>query len=202
MKLLHIDSSALGENSVSRRLSGEIAGRLKALHPVTDVVYHDLGRELPPHLTDTVLAALSGSQVQSQVLQPEIDASRAYIEELISADIVVIGAPMYNFSISSPLKAWIDRVVIAGKTFRYGEHGPEGLLAPGRKAYVASTRGGVYDSTDLVWLDHQESYLKAVLSFIGLSNITFVRADGLSFGPQERADSIAGALTHIAALPA
>ena len=143
MQLLHIDSSVLGANSASRALSAEIVERQRALHPGLEVTHRDLAADAALHLSPAHLAAWQGGAVEDELLGRDIKKGGGYLEELIRADIVVIGAPMYNFSIPSQLKAWIDRVVIAGKTFRYGPNGAEGLLA-NKKVFVASSRGNVY----------------------------------------------------------
>lgn len=144
MQLLHLDSSVLGPNSVSRALSAEIVARQVALHPGVHVVHRDLAADAALHLSSAHLAAWQGSAVEDVVLGADLAKGGAYLEELLGADIVIIGAPMYNFSIPSQLKAWIDRVVIAGKTFRYGPNGAEGLLSKNKKVFIASSRGNVY----------------------------------------------------------
>jgi FMN-dependent NADH-azoreductase len=121
------------------------------------------------------------------------------MDEFKEADIVVIGAPMYNFSIPSQLKAWIDRVVIAGQTFRYTENGPQGL-ATGKRVIVASSRGGVYSSGPAAGLDFQENYLRAVLGFIGITNIEFIRAEGVNIGADHKVKAIASARDSIGTL--
>ena len=136
-------------------------------------------------------------------LGADLAVGTAYLDDLFAADIIVIGAPMYNFSIPSQLKAWIDRVVVAGKTFQYTANGPEGLLPKGKKVFIASSRGGVYtgDSPAAV-LEHHETYLKGVLSFIGLTDITVIRAEGLGLGQDVRDTSLAKAKAEIAAIAA
>jgi FMN-dependent NADH-azoreductase len=127
----------------------------------------------------------------------------AYLEEILAADIIVIGAPMYNFSIPSQLKAWIDRVVVAGKTFRYGANGAEGLLSRNKKVFIASTRGNVYSAgSPAAALEHHESYLTGVLSFIGLADVTIVRAEGLAFGAEAKETAVRKARANIAAMAA
>jgi len=124
------------------------------------------------------------------------------MDELFASDILVIGAPMYNLSIPTPLKAWIDRVAVAGKTFRYSATGPEGLLL-GKKAYIASARGGVYSAgSPGAALEHQESYLIGVLALLGVADVTVVRAEGLALGPQAKDAAISRAYADIAAMAA
>jgi FMN-dependent NADH-azoreductase len=203
MKLLHIDSSILGQYSVSRVLSSEIVARQVALHPGLEIVYRDLANNSAMHLSGTHLAAFQGLPVIDPALGNDLAAGGAYLEDLFSADIIVIGAPMYNFSVSSQLKAWIDRIVIAGKTFQYGENGPRGLINNGKKVFIASSRGGVYTGdSPAAAFDHHETYLTGVLSFIGLNDITIVRAEGLNLGPEAKDASIAKARSDIAALAA
>jgi FMN-dependent NADH-azoreductase len=203
MQLLHIDSSVLGANSVSRTLSAEIVDRQVALHPGITVVRRDLASDTALHLSAAHLAAWQGGSVQDADLGADLAKGGAYLDELFVSDIIVIGAPMYNFSIPSQLKAWIDRVVVAGKTFRYGEKGPEGLLPKGKKVFIASSRGSVYASgTPAAALEHHESYLTGVLSFIGLSDVSIVRAEGIALGAAAKEAALAKARENIAAMAA
>ncbi|WP_062537574.1 FMN-dependent NADH-azoreductase [Mizugakiibacter sediminis] len=179
MKLLHIDSSALGTHSVSRELSAAIVARLRRQHPTAEVVYRDLAAEPLPHWAPAADAT-----------DPAVRAGSAVLDEFLAADVVVIGAPMYNFGIPSQLKAWIDRILVAGKTFRYTARGPEGL-AGGRKVIVASARGGIY--SDKPAMDFQEAYLRHVLGFIGIGDVEFVRAEGLNISPETKAEAIRSA---------
>jgi FMN-dependent NADH-azoreductase len=136
-------------------------------------------------------------------LSSDLAKGNAYLEELLAADIIVIGAPMYNFSIPSQLKAWIDRVVVAGKTFRYGANGAEGLLSKDKRTFIASSRGNVYSpGSPAAVYEHHESYLTGVLSFIGLTDITVIRAEGLALGPEAKQAAMTKARSHIAALAA
>jgi FMN-dependent NADH-azoreductase len=168
---LHIDSSINGDNSASRAISRSIVDRLAS----DRLVYRDLVTEPLPHLT---LDAFADSSV---------------LDEFLGSDTVVIGAPMYNFTLPSQLKAWLDRILVAGKTFRYTENGPEGL-AGGRRVIVALARGGMYDAgTPAASLEHLESYLRGVFNFIGIEP-EFVAADGLNFGPEQREASLTAAL--------
>jgi FMN-dependent NADH-azoreductase len=201
MKLLHIDSSILGPNSITRELSAEIVQRQKAIHPGLEVIYHDLAAHEPKQLSGAHMAAWMGAQVEDEALGQDLAAGAAYADELIAADIVVIGAPMYNFAVPTQLKAWIDRVSLRGKTFRYTAEGkPEGLLSPSKKVLIASARGGVYPPASPA--DHQESYLMAVLSFLGLVDITIIHAQGVAAGPEMREAAMAHARGEIAALAA
>jgi len=202
MQLLHIDSSVLGTNSASRALSAEIVAKQIALHPGINVVRRDLAADAASHLSSAHLAAWQGAAVEDDELGADLAKGGAYLDELLAADIIVIGAPMYNFSIPSQLKAWIDRVVVAGKTFRYGANGAEGLLK-NKKVFIASSRGNVYAAgSPAAAFEHHESYLTGVLSFIGLTNVTIVRAEGLAFGPEAKEAAMLKARASIAAIAA
>ncbi|GAB3363458.1 FMN-dependent NADH-azoreductase [Lysobacter rhizosphaerae] len=199
MKLLHIDSSILSEHSVSRQLTAKLVDAAREKHPDAHVVYRDLVGQPVHHLAGTHLAAAQGVNPESSELQKDVDTGTGDLETFLEADVVVIGAPMYNFSIPSQLKAWIDRIAVAGKTFRYTENGPEGL-AGGKRVLVASTRGGVYASdTPMAAMDHQETYLKSVFGFLGVTDLQFVRAEGLAMGDESRTQALQGANAEIAA---
>lgn len=182
MNLLHIDSSIQGEASASRALTAAAVARLKATDPSASVTYRDLGKEPPPHLT------LEG-----------LGAANPMLDEFLAADVVVIGVPMYNFNISSQLKAWIDRILVAGRTFSYGDSGPQGL-AGGKRVILALTRGGQYAVGGP--LEHAETYLRGVLAFIGITNPEVINADGLMMGDEVRAGAMAKALQHAETLAA
>ncbi|HEY0745731.1 MAG TPA: NAD(P)H-dependent oxidoreductase [Steroidobacteraceae bacterium] len=202
MTILHIDSSILGGYSVSRTLSADIVARQKALHPDADVIYRDLVLDAALHLSDRHLAVFQGGAIIDPLLGADVAVGGAYVDDLFAADIIVIGAPMYNFSIPSQLKGWIDRVVLAGRTFRYDANGVEGLLK-GKKLFIASSRGGLYTGdSPTAFLDHHETYLKGVLGFIGLTDVTVIRAEGINLGEQAKATAIAKAKAEIAALAA
>jgi FMN-dependent NADH-azoreductase len=202
MKVLHVDASILGENSVSRQLSAVVVARLRAAQPDIAVTYYDLGAEPIGHLTGAHLAAAGGASTESSSLQQDVVRGRQALEDFLGADIVVVGAPMYNFSVSSQLKAWIDRLFVAGKTFRYGPNGAQGL-AGGKKVIVASSRGGFYGpDTAAAFLDHQETYLRGVFGFFGITDVTFVRAEGLNVSAEHRQAAIAAATAEAARLAA
>jgi FMN-dependent NADH-azoreductase len=203
MKLLHIDSSVLGANSVSRGLSAAIVERQKALHPGVEVTYLDLAAQPPLHLSPAHIGAMFGHPPTDAAVLADIAASAPFIDGLFAADIIVIGAPMYNFTLPSQLKAWIDRVLVAGKTFKYGADGvPAGLLPAGKKVIIASARGGAYsEGSPVAFLDHQETLLKAALTFIGLTDITVIRAEGVAV-PDLKPAALANAQAQIAALAA
>lgn len=202
MKLLHIDSSILGEGSVSRMLSADIVAALRASHSDIDVIYRDLAADPIGHLTGGHLAAFQGAMPADPAVQKDVAMGQAALEEFLTADVIVVGAPMYNFGISSQLKAWIDRLAVAGKTFRYTEKGPEGL-AGGKKVIVASSRGGFYGpETPAAPLEHQESYLRGVFAFFGITDISFVRAEGVALGADAREQAIGAARGEITKLAA
>ncbi len=182
MKLLHIDSSVLGDYSVSRQLTASIVAELKLKTPDVEISYLDLAARPLAHWTPAVADASTTEGALGNTL----------IEAFLAADIVVIGAPMYNFGISSQLKAWIDRIVVAGRTFRYTESGVEGL-AKGKQVVIASSRGGVYSEGPFAAFDHQETYLRAVMGFIGITDIAFVRAEGLAISPEAKEQAIKSA---------
>ena len=202
MKLLHVDASILGPHSVSRQLSTAIVRRLRETHPDVEVRYRDLGAEPIGHLTAAHLAAAQGAPSASPALLEDLARGRQALEDFLWADLIVIGAPMYNFSIASQLKAWIDRVAVAGKTFRYTERGPEGL-AGGKTVIVASSRGGFYGpDSPAASLDHQESYLRGIFGFFGVTDLRFVRAEGLNISADQRQAAIAAATAEAARLAA
>ena len=173
MTILHLDASINGGNSASRAISANIVEQLRGAKD--DVVYRDLAGDPLPHLT---LDAFADTSV---------------LDEFLAADAVVIGAPLYNFTLPTQLKAWIDRILIAGTTFRYTANGPEGL-AGGKRVIIALARGGFYDANSpAAALEHLETYLRGVFNFIGIEP-EFVAADGLAIGPEQRSASIDQAL--------
>lgn len=181
MTILHLNSSINGENSASRQLSRSILERVK--RPGDRVVYRDLAAEPLPHLT---LDAFADTSV---------------LDEFLAADTIVIGAPMYNFTLSTQLKTWLDRILVAGATFRYTANGPEGL-AGGKRVIIALARGGIYsEASPAAALEHLETYLRGVFNFIGIEP-EFVAADGLAIGPDQRAKSISLALGETVRLAA
>jgi FMN-dependent NADH-azoreductase len=187
MKLLHLDASSLGQHSVSRELSAAIVAQIAQANPAVNVTYRDLSAHPLPHWVP-VMDADSDAAKQSQ----------GVLDEFLAADVVVIGAPMYNFSIPSQLKAWIDRVSVAGKTFRYTENGAEGL-AGGKRVIIASSRGGIY-AGPTAGLDHQETYLRVMFGFWGIDNLEFVRAEGVAISAETKAKAIAAARETIGSL--
>jgi FMN-dependent NADH-azoreductase len=187
MKVLHIDSSITGDASVSRQLTSAVVEALKARAPEAQVVRRDLDAQPLAHLDGQGLAGLADSAV---------------VQEFLDADVVVIGAPMYNFTVSSQLKAWIDRVAVAGKTFRYTAEGPEGLSG-GRTVIIASSRGGMYGAeTPAAAADFQEPYLRCLFGFLGVSDLRFIRAEGVAYGPDQRQAALEAAIASAPALAA
>ena len=180
MTILKIDSSITGDASVSRQLTSATVEQLVSLHPDQQVVARDLVATPLSHLT------LGGS------------ADADVLDEFLAADTVVVGAPMYNFTIPSQLKAWLDRVLVAGKTFRYTANGPEGL-AGGKRVIVALSRGGFYEDGSA--FEHAKSYLQAAFGFIGIMP-EFVTADGIAVGPEQREAGIASGLADVERLAA
>jgi len=188
MKLLHLDSSITGDDSVSRQLTAGVVDHLRAADPSLVVSYHDLVADPIAHLTMGLLPAAS----------PD---SRALLDQFLASDVIVIGAPMYNFTLPSQLKAWLDRILIKGETFAYGADGPVGL-ATGKRVIVALSRGGVYSAgTPYAPYEHVETYLKAVFGFIGITP-EFVLAEGIAVGPEQRAQALDGANATIDRLAA
>lgn len=181
MKLLHIDSSALGANSVTRELSAAIVARWQEALPGLAVEYLDLDAQPIPHLTGRTLARTDATCNEKE---------DELVQQFLDADTVVIGAPMYNFAVPSTLKAWLDRITVRGKTFRYTENGPEGL-AGDKRVIIATGRGSAYG--DNAPSDFQEPYLRYLFGFIGIGQVEFVRAEGVGLSPQHRTDALTAA---------
>jgi FMN-dependent NADH-azoreductase len=198
MKLLHIDSSVLADNSVSRALTAKTVAQWIANHPGTTVEYLDLATQAPSHLSaDSLGFRLPAGSDMSAVQKAENAISEALVQQFLAADVIVVGAPLYNFSIPSQLKAWIDRVAQVGRTFKYTDTGPQGL-AGGKVVIVASTRGGMYStSAGGQAMEHQESYLQTIFGFFGVTDVRIVRAEGLAMGEAGRAQALASADSDI-----
>ncbi|OYT90222.1 MAG: FMN-dependent NADH-azoreductase [Burkholderiales bacterium PBB3] len=194
MKLLHIDSSILSTNSVSRQMTAQIAQEWAAAYPGTQVDYLDLAVDTPSHLSAESLGfRLPAGTDLSDVQKRENAVSEALVSQFLAADVIVVGAPLYNFSIPSQLKSWIDRVAQVGRTFKYTEKGPQGL-AGGKTVIVASSRGGVYSTSEGGRaMEHQESYLQTVFGFFGISDVRFVRAEGVAMGEAAKTQALEGA---------
>jgi FMN-dependent NADH-azoreductase len=195
MKLLHIDSSILGDNSASRQLSGEVVKTWQAAEPGVVVTYRDLAADAISHFSATTLvAAGTAAELRNAAQQHEADLSAQALAEFLAADAVVIAAPMYNFTIPTQLKAWIDRIAVAGQTFRYTEAGPEGLCG-GKKVVIVSTSGGLHVGQPTGTA--HEDYLKVLFGFLGITDIEFVRAHGLAYGDEVRTKAMSDAQAHI-----
>jgi FMN-dependent NADH-azoreductase len=197
--ILVIDSAVSGDASVSKALVREAVAALTDGQPAR-VVHRDLGRDPVPHLTDATMAGVRGV--------PATDAERAtrafsdeLIAELRAADTIVIGAPMYNFSVATGLRAWFDHVLRAGETFSYSEAGPKGLLT-GKRVIVVESRGGLYSEGPAKAVDFKEPYLRHLLGFMGLTDVTFVHAEKIGFGPEARAEAFAPATAELRELAA
>lgn len=198
MQILRIDSASTGDASFSRKLTDRIVARLLAQNPNATVVTRDLTADPLPHIDEVTTRAIrTAPETHDEAAAAAFPAERAVLDEFLASDVVVIGAPMYNFSIPSSLKAWLDRLGVPGVTFRYSEAGPEGL-AGGRRVIVASARGGGYEPGSPA--EHQESLLRTILEFIGVDDLTFVRAEGMGMGPEAAKAAMESAETGIAAL--
>ena len=205
MKLLHIDTSILGPGSVTRDVTALAVKRITEGKQAT-VTYRDLAAEPAPHLpfatmpTDHPASAHAGPlDAAAQAIR---DESQAMLDEFVAADVVVIGAPMYNFTIPSQLKAWIDRIVIPGKTFRYEAGRPKGLVA-GKRVIVAIARGSFYGpDTAAASAEHAESYLRSVFGFLGVTDLEFILAEGVSAGDENKAKAMASARDAVKQLAA
>jgi FMN-dependent NADH-azoreductase len=193
MQLLHIDSAITGEQSISRQLTASTVAAWKASHPGTTVQYLDLAAQAPAHLSAESLGFRTGQAASTEAERRENALSEALVSQFLAADVVVIGAPLYNFSIPSQLKAWIDRLAQAGRTFKYTDKGPVGL-AGGKTVIVASSRGGIYSTSEGGQAaEHQESYLKVIFGFFGITDVRFVRAEGVGMGADAKATALANA---------
>jgi FMN-dependent NADH-azoreductase len=203
VKLLHVDSSILGDHSVSRQISAAAVASLRTAIPGLEVVYRDLDATPAPHQSGALLAArgLSPDQRNADQTRDVADAD-AILDEFLAADIVVIGVPMYNFGIPSQLKSWIDHLAVAGKTFQYSEAGVEGL-AKGKRVILASSRGGFYGpDSPAASLQHQESYLRGFFGFIGITDVEVVGAEGVNISPDHKQTALETAVAQAGGLSA
>jgi len=197
--ILHLDTSIHSADGASSRLAARFVDAVRVATPGTEVIHRDLARQPVPHLTAERFAAfLAKPEARTPEQQAIAGQSDALIDELERADTIVLAVPMYNFGIPSTLKAYFDHVARAGRTFRYTEKGPQGLLA-GRRAIVFATRGGVYAGTPR---DTQSAYLREFLGFLGITEVEFVYAEGLAMGEAPRAAAVAGAERAIEKLSA
>ncbi|MEB0008441.1 FMN-dependent NADH-azoreductase [Pseudomonas sp. MH9.2] len=178
-RVLIIESSARQQDSVSRQLTQQFISQWQVAHPADQITVRDLAINPVPHLDSTLLGGwMKPAEQRNETEQLALERSTQLTDELVAADVLVLAAPMYNFAIPSTLKAWFDHVLRAGVTFKYGETGPQGLLI-GKRAYVLTARGGIYAGSSL---DHQEPYLRQVLGFVGIHDVTFIHAEGLNMG--------------------
>lgn len=187
MKLLHIDSAATGGQSVTRELTRAIVARWQAAVPGLAVTYRDLDAQPLAHLTSDLLSKADPAAA---------DESERALQDFLDHDVIVVGAPMYNFAVPSTLKAWIDRIAVAGRTFRYTAEGPEGL-AGDKRVVIASGRGSLYGDNHPA--DFQEAYLRQVFGFLGVRQVEFVRAEGVGLSPDHRTSALAAAHAAIIA---
>ena len=200
MQLLHVDSAITGDQSVSRQLTARTVAAWQAAHPGTTVQYLDLAQQAPSHLSAQSLGFRTGQAAATEVERNENALSEALVSQFLASDVIVIGAPLYNFSIPSQLKAWIDRLAQAGRTFKYTDKGPVGL-AGGKTVIVALSRGGLYSSSEAGRAaEHQETYLQTVMGFMGITDVRFVRAEGIGMGPDAKAQALLSAKADIRAL--
>lgn len=198
MNILHIDSSPFIENSASRELSAAIVTAWQQTKPAAKVVYQDYGTNPPPHLSAEAMTSLRSHQYKnlSDNALAEIAAVNQAIEQLEICDVLVIGSPMYNHSISSHLKTWLDLICQAGKTFRYSSTGPVGLLKD-KPVFIASSRGGIYSYGEGLAHDFQEPYLVSMLGTLGLKDIHIIRAEGVNMSHPGRDVVMANAMQQI-----
>jgi FMN-dependent NADH-azoreductase len=195
MNILVISSSANGDASVSGQLAGRFVDSVREANPGANIVFRDVGANPLPHLTNETVAAIKGEPATPAELEARA-LSDALVAELQEADVILIASPMYNFGISSTLKSWFDHIARAGVTFRYTENGPEGLLK-GKKTVVILSRAGFYSEGPGAAMDGQEPYLRAMLGFVGLDDVTWIRAEKLAFGPEAAAQAIEDAATAL-----
>jgi FMN-dependent NADH-azoreductase len=188
--VLFVSSSLFGENSQSGLIARELVDGLRATHAGTTLVERELRADTIPHLSlDALAAAAQPPEARGSAARAAAALADRLIEEVEAAGILVIAAPMYNFSIPSTLKAWIDHITRAGRTFRYGAAGPEGLLK-GKKVFVVTARGGFYSDGPAKVMDFQEPYLRAMLGFLGLDDVRFIHVEGLKISPEAAAGGI------------
>lgn len=191
-RILVIDSAATGDQSVSHKLTDALVQKLAARRDDIEIIRRDIGADPIPHLHAATVVAIRTGEATTDEARAALSLSDRLVVELAAADIVVIGAPMYNFGIPSTLKAWFDHVLRARVTFRYTEAGPEGLMK-GKRAIVVESRAGFYSEGPMAALDSQEPHLRTLLGFMGIDDVTFVRAEKLAFGPEAAAASLASA---------
>lgn len=198
-KALIINSSALGEASVSNKLSRQLADHLKTADPSLEINIRDIGSDPIPHLTVATVGAIRGV-AENDEARRTLALSDRLIDEVREVDLLVIGSPMYNFGISSTLKTWFDHVLRAGVTFRYNAEGVAEGLMTGKKAVVIESRAGFYSEGPASAMDSQEPHLRTLLGFMGITDVVFVRAEKLAFGPEAAAAAIEAAVAELEGL--
>jgi len=192
--VLHIDSSIRGNDSDSRSLSSQFINQWRLARPADRIQERDIVTNALPHIDATLVSGLLTNEAdRNDGMIEALSRVETLVNEFLEADVIVVGAPMYNFGIPSTLKAWIDHISQAGRTFRYTENGPEGM-AKGKSVYIFSTRGGVYDNSPM---DHQVACLKTVFAFLGIEDIQVIQAEGLNLSPASRERSLASANSQI-----
>lgn len=198
MKILRVDSAVTGEDSVSRQLTQAIVEHFRARYPDAEVTELDLATTPLPHIDAVTTGAIRWpADRHDAAMAAAHPAERAALDQFLAADVVIVGAPMYNFSIPSQLKAWLDRLGVPGVTFSYSEAGPTGLAGP-KRLIIASSQGGIYEMD--APFEHQESLLRDFFAFIGIPDPAFIRASKIGFGPEAREAALASAREEIAAL--
>jgi len=193
-QLLHIETSVFGPNGQSAQLAERFLARWHRFHPETSVTTRDLAAEPIPHLDGTAFSGFmstAAERTEAQTIATE--RSDILIAEVRAADVIVIGMPLYNLGVPSTFKSWIDHIARAGETFRYTETGPEGLLT-GKKVYVMAARGGVYQDTPY---DTQTPYIRNILGLMGITDVSFVNAEGLAMGDDAKTAAISAAHARI-----
>lgn len=195
MNILHLDSAITSDASVSRKLTGDIVARLTAADSAAQVTYRDLNEGVPAIDTTWFRAVRVGTDNPTPEEEDRVETSDKLLAEVQDADTLVIGLPVYNFSIPAQLKNWLDQIARAGVSFRYTAEGPEGLLK-GKRAFVAYTAAGTPMGSDL---DHASGYLRHMLGFMGITDVTFVPADGLAMDRAAGMARAQAALDQIAA---
>ena len=179
--VLVIESSARQQGSVSRQLTAQFIANWSSANPADQIKVRDLAVDQVPHLDANLLGGwMTPAEQQSDAEQAALALSNLLTDELLTADVLVLAAPMYNFAIPSTLKAWLDHVLRAGVTFKYTETGPQGLLS-GKRAFILTARGGIYAGSAQ---DHQEPYLRQALAFVGIHDVSFIHAEGLNLGSE------------------
>jgi FMN-dependent NADH-azoreductase len=195
MNILYVTSSARGNASYSNRVAAQVIDELSARNPGAAVAVRDLAREPLPHIDDDFVAATrspAGPQTDHQ--RAQLAQSDALVDELLASDVIVIAAPMINFTIPSNLKTWIDYVARAGRTFSYSEKGPQGLVT-GKQVILVAARGGIYAQNNA--LDFQVPYLKSVLGFLGMTDVEVIEVEGTAYGPEAAEKAVAAATAKL-----